>query len=132
MPVRSLNSSVLRWPDAQTVRQAVVRWAEDAARRDPGVLRIGYIGSYARGDWGVGSDVDLIVIVESSAEPFWRRGRKWDTSSLPVPADLLVYTQDEWRALAARGGRFPRTVEREAIWVYEREATGTGASERAP
>ncbi len=127
MPVRSLNSSVLKWPDAQTVRQAVVRWAEELARRHPHILRIGYIGSYARGDWGVGSDVDLIVIMAGSAEPFWRRGLTWDTSSLPVPADLLIYTQDEWQALATQGGRFHQTVEREAVWVYERKAQGTDA-----
>lgn len=122
MPVRSLSSSVFKWPDAPTVRRAVLCWAEAVARTCPDILRIGYIGSYARGDWGVGSDLDLIVIVERSEEPSWRRGLKWDLSSLPVPADLLVYTQAEWQALAAQGGRFHQTVEREAVWVYERAA----------
>lgn len=61
MPVRSLDSSVLRWPDATTVHQAVCRWAREAARTRPEVLRVGYFGSYARGDWGVGSDLDLYL-----------------------------------------------------------------------
>ena len=58
MPVRSLTSSVLRWPDSQTVDQAVRRWAEKVVRQRQHVVRIGYFGSYARGDWGVGSDTE--------------------------------------------------------------------------
>jgi len=110
------------------IRGAVLCWAEAMARARPDVLRIGYIGSYARGDWGVGSDLDLIVVVEHCEEPFWRRGLEWDLSLLPVPADLLVYTQEEWQALAAQGGRFYQTVEREAVWVYRRAAYNVSVS----
>lgn len=119
MPVRSLRSSVLVWPDAGTVDQAVRAWAAHMAAEHPGVLRIGYFGSYARGDWGVGSDVDLVAIVEHSTEPFPRRAAAWDTTTLPVPADLLVYTDAEWRALDP-ASRFRRTLEREVIWVWVR------------
>ena len=128
MPVRSLNSSVFKWPDVQTVRKAVCCWAEATARTHPDVMRVGYIGSYARGDWGVGSDLDLVVIVAHSEEPFWRRGLGWDLSLLPVPADLLIYTQEEWQTLVTQGGKFPETVEREAIWIYERAADDTRPS----
>ncbi len=120
MPVRSLNSSVLKWPEARVVDQAVRRWAERMAQQQPGVLRIGYIGSYARGDWGVGSDVDIVVIVERATLPFERRATQWDATELPVPADVLVYTLDEWQALD-RQGRFYQTVMREAVWVYPQE-----------
>ncbi|MCS7250826.1 MAG: nucleotidyltransferase domain-containing protein [Thermoflexus sp.] len=125
MPVKSLRSSVLKWPDRAAVDQAVRIWAEQVARERPEVLRIGYFGSYARGDWGVGSDVDLIVIVRHSAAPFERRAVEWDTSSLPVPADLLIYTREEWEALD-RGSRFYQTLARETIWVYERAEPSSG------
>ncbi len=118
MPVRSLTSSVLKWPDAQTVDRALRHWAERAARQRPEIVHIGYIGSYARGDWGVGSDVDIVIVVEHSALPFERRATQWDVTELPVPADMLVYTLDEWRALT-RQGRFYQ-MAREAIWVYDR------------
>ncbi len=114
MPVRSLSSSVLVWPDASTVIAAVRQWASEI-RCLEGVVRIGYFGSYARGDWGVGSDLDLIVIVECTGEPFERRAWRWDLNGLPVPADLLVYTRSEWDSLAAT--RFGQTLEREAVWV---------------
>jgi predicted nucleotidyltransferase len=73
----------------------VRRWAENVAQQRQDVVRIGYFGSYARGDWGVGSDLDLVVVVESSDLLFQRRAATWDMIELPVPTDLLVYTQLE-------------------------------------
>lgn len=117
MPVRSLTSSVLRWPDRKAVEKGVVDWAAREAPRHPGLVRLGYFGSYARGDAGVGSDLDLIAVVERSPEPFERRALSWEIGSLPVPAELLVYTLQEWDDLQQRGGRFPQTLQREARWL---------------
>lgn len=120
MPVRPLSSSVLIWPDRNRVDQAVRQWAAQMASRRPEVLRIGYFGSYARGDWGVGSDVDLLIVVERAEASPERRAVGWDTSALPVPADVVVLTWAEWQDLLRRGGRFAQTVERETVWVYTR------------
>ncbi len=120
MPVRSLSSSVLKWPDAEEVDRAVRSWAMEEGARRKEVLRIGYIGSYARGDWGVGSDLDLLIIVEKSGLPFERRALEWDTSPLPVPVDLWVYTPEEWDEMANRKSRFYREAVKEAVWVYVR------------
>jgi len=120
MPVRSLSSSVLKWPDAQMVDQAVRRWAEKIAQQRQDVVRIGYFGSYARGDWGVGSDLDLVIVVERSDQPFERRAAKWDMIELPVPADVLIYTEEEWQSLGLKR-RFSQTVMQETVWVYVRQ-----------
>lgn len=116
MPVKSLNSSVLKWPDAQLVDQAVRHWAERVTHERDDVRRIGYFGSYARGDWGVGSDLDLIVVLDHTDLPFAERSREWDTTGLPVPADVLVYTQDEW--LTQGNSKFYQTLLHEAVWIY--------------
>ena len=118
MPVRSLNSSVFKWPDAQEVDQAIRRWAVEMVQKRPAILQIGYIGSYARGDWGVGSDLDVFVLVEQSDIPFGQRALEWDTGALPVPTDVWVYTWQEWADMASRASRFYRSVRREAVWVY--------------
>ncbi len=122
MPVRSLDSSLLKWPDRATVDEALRRWANDAAARHPELLRVGYIGSYARGDWGVGSDLDVLIVIERSDEEFLNRGRTWDLTGLPVPADTLVYTGTELAELTAAAGRFAEMLKHERVWVYERGA----------
>jgi predicted nucleotidyltransferase len=99
---------------------AVRLWAQTVGRQRLEVRRIGYFGSLARGDWGVGSDLDLIIIVEDSKQPFGRRLVDWDTTELPVPVDALVYTEQEWEALSSEG-RFRRTLAQEVVWLYERE-----------
>jgi predicted nucleotidyltransferase len=78
---------------------SVVRlWIEKGSGRED-VQKIGYFGSYARDDWGVGSDLDIIVILDSSNEPMERRAEDWGTSELPVPSDLLIYTAEEWQRI---------------------------------
>ncbi|MGQ9610377.1 MAG: nucleotidyltransferase domain-containing protein [bacterium] len=116
MPVRSSNSSVLKWPDARTVDSAVRCWIEKILQTRQDILAIGYFGSYARGNWGVGSDLDLIIILKGSDKPFEKRSLDWDIEKLPVPVDIVIYTNEEWDSL--RGGKFYNTIMQEAIWIY--------------
>lgn len=117
MPVRSLHSFVLKWPDWQQVDTATRQWAREQRKLHPELLRVGYFGSYARGDWGVGSDLDLIAIVEDDLRPFEQRGRDWNLLSFPVPAEILVYTKGEWEQMHKRGGRFADTLRKETVWI---------------
>ena len=80
---------------------------------------MGYFGSYARGDWGVGSDLDVVVLLSKTEEPSGKRGLRWNMMRIPVPVDLLIYTEDVWRTMR-QSGQFVATVEREAVWVFER------------
>ena len=84
------------------------------------ILRVSYFGSYARGNWGVGSDLDIVVIMAECELPPEQRGLAFDTiTGLPVPVDLLVYTAEEWEQLRADGAAFVRGIEAEAVWVAE-------------
>ncbi len=116
MPVRSLSSSVLRWVPEEEVKRALREWAEKIKKEHPEVIRVGYFGSYARGDWGVGSDIDLIIVVKSSDKPFMERALEFDTTDLPLPADVLVYTENELQRI--KDSKFYKNViERETIWI---------------
>lgn len=126
MPVRSSSSSVVRWPDRATVEAAARAFAGAEAHRRPALLRLGYFGSYARGNEGVGSDLDLVAVVESSDLPFERRAADWDLTRLPVPAEVLVYTEGEWAAMEARGDRFARVLRTESVWVLDRRRDSRG------
>jgi predicted nucleotidyltransferase len=112
--------SVLKWPDRLTVDQAVKSWVESEIKKHPDLKQLGYYGSYARGDWGVGSDLDLIAVVDQTNEPFERRSVSWQLLNLPVPAELIVYTVEEWRRLKEKDGRFARMLKKEVKWIYRR------------
>ncbi len=117
MPVKSSISSVFRWPDRSQVEQAVRAWVRREAPRHPELVKLGYFGSYARGDPGVGSDLDLVAVVRKSSRSFERRAISWDLNALPVPAEILVYTEAEWQTLMEERGRFARTLSTEAVWI---------------
>ena len=118
MPVRSLSSSIMKWPSKETVVDALVKWSE-VLKGDSNILSIGYFGSYVRGDNGVGSDLDVIIIMEDSKVPFGKRGIEWDLAMLPVPVDLLIYTLDEWNKLKKEPSCFIKRLREEVRWIFK-------------
>jgi hypothetical protein len=130
MPVRSLRTPVLRWPSREEVEEALKAWL--ARHPIPGLLALGYFGSYARGDHGVGSDLDLVLVVEASELPPWQRAAPLPLEELPVPTEALVYTLPEWRSLAERSPRFARVLREETRWLLGPEVVvappGDGAA----
>jgi len=102
------------------VDKAVRAWARQAAKQQKELVQLGYFGSYARGDWGVGSDLDLMAVVVKSSQPFERRALAWNLEDLPVPTELLVYTETEWQQMQNQSTRFTKTLSREMVWIYQR------------
>ncbi len=100
MPVRSLNSAVLKWPGRDEVLSAAHRWATRLRATDARVESVYCVGSCARGDWGVGSDLDVIVIVREAPDSMVDRRRRYEPTDIPVAADLWVHTRAEWNSLA--------------------------------
>jgi len=84
----------------------------------PNILKVGYIGSYARGDWGVGSDLDLVVIIEDDDTRFLDRTIPLDLAEIPVPVDVITYTLSEWEECLRREGKFTETIQSEIVWIY--------------
>jgi predicted nucleotidyltransferase len=121
MPVRPSSSHVLAWPPRDVAEEAARPWgaALKASRSD--VVRVGYFGSYARGDWVAGNDPDLVVVLTECDEPPLRCGLTFDTiSGFPVPVDLLVNTLDESRRLSEEGAPSRRRLSAEVSWVVQR------------
>lgn len=108
----------MRWPSRDEVDAAVRRWVREAMANDSTIQAVGYFGSYARGEAGVGSDLDLIVIVQASDRPFHQRSLGWQFNEIPVPVESVVYTQAEWQQMAANPSRFYQTLMQEAVWIY--------------
>jgi len=96
------------------VLAAGAAWALRMAELQPEVVAVGCIGSYARGEAGFGSDLDLVVVRCDGAPLPELLGA--DVAALPVPADVLHYTETELARVLATGGRMARVLAEEARW----------------
>jgi predicted nucleotidyltransferase len=84
-------------------RETVLRVIEDftTALRDVGVSpsRVILYGSYSRGDWHDGSDIDLIVVSRDfEAKGFWERIDLLVDAlmDVPQPIEAIAMTPEEW------------------------------------
>ena len=117
MPVPSLSGSVRRWPAAAEVLEQAAAWAALQRSGHPDLLAVGVFGSYGRGTAGVGSDLDLLLILQRCDEPIWERLRRWDTRSLPLACDLLVYSLAEWSSLPEWNPRLAQALRNDTRWL---------------
>jgi len=120
MPVRSLTQSLLRWPEPEQVLNQVRLWAEQVAAEHPGLERVGLFGSYGRGDAGVGSDLDLLLIDAGSRGPQHQRLLAWPLAELPLSCDALVLTPREHAELLASGSAMAAALQRDSRWLWQR------------
>jgi hypothetical protein len=117
MPESLQPGSVLRWPSAEQVLEQAERWAERQHHLNPELLAVGVFGSYGRGDAGVGSDLDLVLILRECSEPIWQRLRHWQTGSLPLACDLLLYSLREWQTLPQWNPRLAAVLRQDTRWL---------------
>lgn len=104
-------------PERTEVLAAAGAWAASLRRTRPEVGRVGLFGSYARGNYAPGSDLDILVVVRHSPEPRWfLRTAQIDTSTLPVGVDLFVFTDPEVERLQLTSAWF-RHIVSETIWL---------------
>jgi predicted nucleotidyltransferase len=118
---------VLRWPDPDQVMQATRHWAECQAEVHPGLIAVGVYGSYGRGDAGVGSDLDLLLI-DRNARGLQRERLPQPLEQLPLSCDALIPTPEELQSILvpAEGmaGRLAKALNQVCRWLWERPAGG--------
>jgi len=80
-------------------------------------------GSYAAGTPTADSDVDLLVVMDTTAP---RRARSWAVSRLliprPFPVDILVRTPDEIEKALQKGDFFIKEILTTGKVLYERRS----------
>ncbi|MFB3818633.1 MAG: nucleotidyltransferase domain-containing protein [Candidatus Methylomirabilales bacterium] len=82
--------------------------------------RIILFGSHARGE--PAADIDVILIKATRERFLDRLKAVYERWSLPVAADILVYTPAEWQRLRDRGLGFVERVLREGREIRVRSA----------
>ena len=101
------------------VRTEIDRILESLLAYDP--QRIILYGSFARGDYHVGSDLDLIIVKDTD-RPFTERiGDVLRLCRSRIPIEPLVYRPSEITAMLERGNDFLETALSEGIVLYEQQ-----------
>ena len=84
-------------------------------------------GSIARGDAVPGSDVDLLVVLANSEEPFLDRLARYHAEVPGLGVEVFPYTEDEIGRLRKEAGSLVSTALSEGVWVV-----GQGSGLRDP
>ncbi len=103
------------------INQETVQYIVQVIARKLSPRRIILFGSYARGETGPNSDLDLFIEMDS---PLPRRGRAAQVKKLfdpyPGPMDIVVYSTDEVTYWKQAPASLVATVLREGKVLYER------------
>lgn len=115
-PNRSIGFSQVTEERLQEVVRRIVQ------EFDP--QRVVLFGSYAYGEPGPDSDVDLLVVMESDERPAARATRVSRVlRPRPFPMDILVRTPDELRYRLEIGDYFIREIMDHGRVLYERSVS---------
>ena len=83
------------------------------------VKRVSLFGSYAEGKADLFTDLDILIIVDTD-KPFLERMKEvYALLALPVDADILCYTSEEFDRLKEKP--FFRKILAEEIMLYEKK-----------
>lgn len=119
MRAGSSGSRVRTWPRPDEVVPALATWAEALLAADPRVVGVRLFGSYALGNWGVGSDADVLVELSECADGVLDRIVRPDPPAL-VPVDVVIRTTAELDEMRRQGYRFARMLDDEGVWLARR------------
>jgi predicted nucleotidyltransferase len=95
-----LSSVVVKSVDEARVRRAVDEYAQRLLSTRDDVEEIVVFGSFERGNYAPGSDVDLFIVLSRALQPVRERIPDLLPASFPVGIDLFPYTRKEMAALA--------------------------------
>jgi predicted nucleotidyltransferase len=88
------------------------------------VEKISVFGSYPKKAPDLFTDLDILIIMKTD-KPFLERMREiYSLLALPVDADILCYTPEEFERISKRG--FFRRLLREEVVLYEKGGEGGG------
>ncbi len=84
-------------------------------------IKIILFGSFARGDYHAGSDVDLIIVKETKKRFTDRIGDVLELCDTDLVVEPLVYTPAEIEKMLSRDNDFIQSALREGLTIYEKK-----------
>ncbi|MFQ5601147.1 MAG: nucleotidyltransferase domain-containing protein [Candidatus Krumholzibacteriia bacterium] len=90
-----MDSVEVKSIDSEAVRRATDAWAHRLLGDHPEIEEIVVFGSFARGTYAPGSDLDALIVLAQSNKAFRDRIPEYLPDAFPVGLDLLPFTRDE-------------------------------------
>ncbi len=108
--------------DEEKVEKAIEEFIKKLSK-DANVLKIVIFGSFVRGDYAPGSDVDFLIILRNSDKKFVDRIPDFIPQNFPVDVDVFPYTLEEIEKMKKSGNTFIKRIFKEGKVLFEREIT---------
>ena len=117
--------SELCWPDNFVNRKynKIVKKFINLIVRKFKIRKIIIFGSFARGDYHKGSDLDLIIVGEFKERFIDRIGKILELNDSDLEIDVMVYTEEELQKMIQERRPFIQQALEEGIVVYEKRDT---------
>jgi predicted nucleotidyltransferase len=95
MPAPSSPSVKVTFTNRKQILTALENLIQEWTQKHPELEQVILFGSFARGDYFPGSDVDVLLILEKSDQPFLKRIPTFLPIQFPVDIDIFPYTRAE-------------------------------------
>ena len=114
--------SELCWPDNFINRESnkIVKRFINLIINKFNLKKVIIFGSFARGDYHKGSDLDLIIVGEFKERFIDRIGKIIELNDTNLEIDAMVYTEEEFQKMIQERRPFIEQVLEEGIVVYEK------------
>ncbi len=90
-----MNTVVIRSIDREKTQNAVREYSRQLRQDHPEIIRVIWFGSWINGYPSPGSDVDICLVLSTTAKPLRDRLPDYLPVKFPVGIDLHIYTQTE-------------------------------------
>ena len=117
--------SELCWPDNFINRKfnRIVKRFINLIIRKFNIKKIIIFGSFARGDYHKGSDLDLVIVGEFKERFIDRIGKIIELNDSDLEINTMVYTEEEFQKMIKERRSFIEQALEEGIVVYEKRDT---------
>ena len=123
MPKRSSGSAEIRLPSRETLIQNLKREADQILKEFGEVEEVILFGSLARGDHGIYSDADVLIILSDSPyKRYFDRIPKYTLAfaEFDMSVEVFPYTRPELNRMRESGNLFIKSILQEGIPLSRR------------
>jgi len=118
MPNPFLSSAGPRFVNRDEILAVARETARRIAAAHPQVLRVILFGSFARDDYGIRSDLDLLIILKESEKPVSERLEECLRHVSAYPTDIFPLTEAEIESRLEEGDAFLQRALSEGVLLY--------------